>query len=207
MSILFRMEMSSYFYLPDHANAASLRIEYPDKNNRAQASESFDAEHLIQLVHDDVEKGVVVIERAFLKDAPDKKVSFTLNSMDRKNTYAKVGYAVYDDSSRVMVSGEKTLDVVAVPNEFALHPNYPNPFNPSTNIDFDIVKDGHTQVVVYDIMGRKIKNLIGENMKAGYHTVAWNGKNDSGNNVSAGVYLCTLSTSSFTKTIKLLLLK
>ena len=97
--------------------------------------------------------------------------------------------------------------VVAVPNDFALHPNYPNPFNPSTNIDFDIVKDGHTKIVVYDIMGRQIKNLIGENMKAGYHTIAWNGKNDSGNNVSAGVYLCTLSTSSFTKTIKLLLLK
>ena len=55
---------------------------------------------------------------------------------------------------------EKTLDVVAVPNEFALHPNYPNPFNPSTNIDFDIVKDGHTQVVVYDIMGRQIKILL-----------------------------------------------
>ena len=45
-------------------------------------------------------------------------------------------------------------------------------FNPSTNIDFDIVKDGHTQVVVYDIMGRQIKNLIGENMKAGYHSIA-----------------------------------
>ena len=73
--------------------------------------------------------------------------------------------------------------------------------------DFDIVKDGHTQIIVYDIMGRQIKNLVGENMKAGYHTVSWNGTNNSGNNVSAGVYLCTLSTSSFTKTIKLLLLK
>ena len=106
-----------------------------------------------------------------------------------------------------MVSGEKNLDVVAVPNEFALHPNYPNPFNPSTNIDFDIVKDGHTQIIVYDIMGRQIKNLVGGIMKSGYHTVSWSGRNDSGNNVSAGVYLCTLSTSSFTKTIKLLLLK
>ena len=52
-----------------------------------------------------------------------------------------------------------------------------------------------------------MKNLVGENMKAGYHMVVWNGTNNSGNNVSAGMYLCTLSTSSFTKTIKLLLLK
>ena len=97
--------------------------------------------------------------------------------------------------------------IIAVPGKFALHQNYPNPFNPSTQIEFDIPRDGYTSLIVYDLMGREVKNLVVENMKSGYHQTTWNGINDAGNTVSAGIYLCLMRSTSFSKTIKLLLLK
>ena len=105
------------------------------------------------------------------------------------------------------MSGQKTVEVAAVPESFALHQNYPNPFNPSTRINYDLPKDGMTQVVIYDIMGRQVKELINENLTAGYHTARWDGTNSKGNKVSAGLYLCSLSSHSYSRTIKLVLLK
>ena len=106
-----------------------------------------------------------------------------------------------------MMSGRKTVEVLAVPDEFALHQNYPNPFNPVTQIDYDLPQEGLARMVIYDVMGREVKVLVNQSLNAGYHTVRWDGTNSRGANVSAGLYFCSLSTGSFNKTMKLLLLK
>ena len=105
------------------------------------------------------------------------------------------------------MSGRKTVDVVSVPDEFALHQNYPNPFNPVTQIDHDVPQEGLARMVIYDVMGREVKALVNQNLDAGYHSIRWDGTNSRGMNVSAGLYFCSLSTGSFNKTTKLLLLK
>ena len=105
------------------------------------------------------------------------------------------------------MSGRKMVNVVAVPYEYVLHQNYPNPFNPVTRINFDLKDDGDVSLVVYDIMGREVCRLLDRTMDAGYHDLVWNGKNQVGSNVGAGVYFCRLRTPDFTKTIKMVLLK
>ena len=99
------------------------------------------------------------------------------------------------------------MDIIAVPYKYALHPNYPNPFNPLTRINYDIPKDGSVELIVFDILGREVTTLINANIQAGYHNITWRGINKHRQVVGAGVYFLQLRSKNFTKTIKMLLLK
>ncbi|MBT6777135.1 T9SS type A sorting domain-containing protein, partial [bacterium] len=195
------------FDLPDEASAVHLQVLYPSGNRTLAPKNNYNSKDLIQLVHEEKDNGVFIVDRAFMKSAITKNVSFDLSSEDRQNTLIQVGYVVYDASNQIMMSGSKTIDVASVPDNFALHQNYPNPFNPSTAINYDLPKSGYTEIVIFDIMGREVTKLSNKVMEAGYHTVRWNGANNGGRSVSAGVYFCTLTSPSFVKTIKLVLLK
>ena len=86
--------------------------------------------------------------------------------------------------------------------------NYPNPFNPETNIVFNLPEDGKVQLDIYNIRGQKVKTLINSNLDQGNHSVIWNGEDDSGKKVSSGVYLYKLQVNGKTeKTKKMLLLR
>ena len=193
--------------LPSEAIAANVQVIYPPGNETLAVDNDFDPERLVQLTHHEKETGTLTIDRAFMHEDGGKQMSFAINSMDRESIRIDVSYEVYDDGSRVIMSGRKTVDVVAVPDEFALHQNYPNPFNPVTQIDYDIPEDGLARMVIYDVMGRQVRELVNRDLPAGYHTVRWDGTNSRGLNVSAGLYICSLSTGSFNKTMKLILLK
>lgn len=101
------------------------------------------------------------------------------------------------------------------PSEFTLSQNYPNPFNLSTQIDFTLTHSGFVSLNIYDILGRKVKTLVSENLSSGYKSVLWDGRSDSGENISSGVYFYRLKvisslsneTGDFSETRKLLLLK
>ena len=90
---------------------------------------------------------------------------------------------------------------------FALFNNYPNPFNPSTTIKFQLPKRSDISIVIYDILGNKVKTLDKGMRNAGVYNIKWNGKNDNGKSVSSGVYFYMLKTPEYTKTNKMLLLK
>jgi hypothetical protein len=85
--------------------------------------------------------------------------------------------------------------------------NYPNPFNPVTNIALSIPKDSRVNVQIYNIKGQIIKNLLDNNLKAGSHTLKWDGTDDSGKTVTSGVYLVRLSGDGFKTNHKLTLMK
>ena len=84
--------------------------------------------------------------------------------------------------------------------------NYPNPFNPSTTIDFSLPEGGMIDVSIYNIKGQKVKTLINENMLQGNHQIEWHGKDESGNSVSSGVYFYHLNVDGKSKSIKKCLL-
>ena len=90
---------------------------------------------------------------------------------------------------------------------FALHQNYPNPFNPTTQIRYDLPLDEYVTVIIYDVMGRKIKSLINTNQEAGYRSITWDATNDLGQPVSAGMYIYTIQAGEFRQTKKMVLLK
>lgn len=89
-----------------------------------------------------------------------------------------------------------------IPNKFTLSQNYPNPFNPSTTIKFGLKKQGMVNIAIFDITGRKVKELINDEMKAGSHEVTWNAVD-----YSSGAYFYTITTPNFRETKKMLLIK
>ncbi len=96
-----------------------------------------------------------------------------------------------------------------IPKEYALHNCYPNPFNPVTNIKFDLPEDSKISLVAYDVMGRKVWEYgnNGTIMEAGKYEIQWNGKTTEGNQLASGVYLIQLRTAEFVDVRKVVLLK
>ena len=114
--------------------------------------------------------------------------------------------SVAEGFGQFTVSLSSSADVV-LPGKFALHPNYPNPFNPATLITYDLPAESDIQLVIYDLMGRKVKTLINDVELAGRKTAVWYATDDFGNPVSAGVYLYRLHGGDKTFTRKMILMK
>ena len=76
-----------------------------------------------------------------------------------------------------------------VPDAFRLFPNRPNPFNPSTTIDYTLPKAGKVNLAVYSVTGQKVRELMSGIVTAGSHSVVWDGRDDRGGTVSSGVYI------------------
>ncbi|MBN2710725.1 MAG: choice-of-anchor D domain-containing protein [Calditrichaceae bacterium] len=93
-----------------------------------------------------------------------------------------------------------------LPQDFHLSQNYPNPFNPVTNFEFQLPAEQTTSVIIYDILGRKIRTLIlNQWLEAGYHEMEWNGRNDFGQNVSSGMYFLNVISNNYNSSIKMIL--
>jgi len=90
---------------------------------------------------------------------------------------------------------------------FDLHGNYPNPFNPSTTITFQIPDQAHVTVCVYDLQGKIIAELLNKSVSSGSHMVRWEGKNDQGLNVSSGIYVCRVQNGQNMKSVKMMLIR
>jgi len=96
---------------------------------------------------------------------------------------------------------------IGIPGEFALHPNFPNPFNPSTKIAYDLAQDSKVRLEIFDIRGRNVRTLVNDSQVAGRHIVSWNATDNFGQPVSAGVYLYRLHTANKVFTQKMILMK
>jgi len=95
----------------------------------------------------------------------------------------------------------------SVPKDFELFQNYPNPFNPTTKIQFALVKSTKVKLLIYNVLGQKVRTLINGQIDAGVHTVVWDGRNDAGQSLGSGVYFYRVQTDKFSKTRKMILMK
>ncbi len=95
-----------------------------------------------------------------------------------------------------------------IPEAIELSRNYPNPFNPSTQIGFRIANLGFVELKIYDVLGSEITTLVQEDLAPGNYEVQWNGTNDAGQQVASGVYLYRLRVgNNFVQTRKMMLMK
>jgi len=118
----------------------------------------------------------------------------------------------FTDTLTVDVTGVGTISTSAsvaegLPREFSVSPNYPNPFNPTTTIKYDLPAAGPVELVVYSLLGGRVRTLISREMEAGYHQVEWDGRNDSGVPVTSGVYLYRFRAGDYLMIRKMILLK
>ena len=93
------------------------------------------------------------------------------------------------------------------PTEFALEGNYPNPFNPSTEIAWSLPQQAHVTLTVYDAAGREVRRLVDASQPAGRHSVNWDGTDAQGSPLRSGVYFYRLSTEDWRETKSMVLLK
>lgn len=116
----------------------------------------------------------------------------------------------YDDTS-----GDFAIQLTPLPvrergtysTAFVLASNYPNPFNPTTTIPFELPNAANVILTVYDLLGREIAPLVDRPMLKGYQQVIWNGRDRSGNSLPSGIYIARLVTPEYSKSIKMVLLK
>ena len=94
-----------------------------------------------------------------------------------------------------------------LPQGFALEQNFPNPFNPSTTIRYELPEEAMVNVTIYDMMGRQVSRLVSSRQTAGYKSLQWNATNNSGQPISAGLYIYTIQAGEFSQTRKMVLLK
>ena len=104
---------------------------------------------------------------------------------------------------RTGVNGSPT----AIGRESAVHQNQPNPFNPRTSIRYVLAASGDAELVVYDLAGRRVKELVFGHVEAGPHETQWDGTDRDGRRVASGVYLYRLVAGEFIETKRMVLLK
>ncbi len=93
------------------------------------------------------------------------------------------------------------------PKEFAVFENYPNPFNPTTEIRFALPERGKVSIIIYNTLGQKVKTLLSATREAGSYTIRWDGRNAAGQSVASGIYLYRISAGENSQIKKMILLK
>ena len=95
----------------------------------------------------------------------------------------------------------------SIPFKFELRQNFPNPFNPETEIRYQIAENTRVLLKIYNILGQEVRTLVDDMKSAGSYTVKWNGKNNLGVKVSSGVYIYRIQAGDFISTKKMVFLK
>jgi hypothetical protein len=127
----------------------------------------------------------------------------------RLHVYNRFTGTIYWDDLTVTKIGSITgiANNKGLPATYQLANNYPNPFNPSTNIQYALPQSGQISLVLYNLLGQKVRTLVYGFMSAGYHEVIWDGRDDNGQSVQTGIYFYRLQTGTIALVKKMLLIK
>jgi tetratricopeptide (TPR) repeat protein len=145
------------------------------------------------------------------------KLSTTAELSDAEDaieTYAQVHGKNISDLPGLQKAVAQQSDKNNLPKHYALLGNYPNPFNPSTIISYDLPEISKVQLTIYDILGREVRSFTFSSQSAGRQQITWNGRDDKNEEVASGVYLYHFKAKSleknnevFEKSAKLILMK
>ena len=132
----------------------------------------------------------------------------------KKFCYIRNNYHDYPDNIRELwikdFDADKFQKIVLVeeqPERFTLLSNYPNPFNPTTTIEFTLPEGGFTELVIYNISGQKIRELVSGDITPGVHSVVWDGRDENGIPVSSGVFISRLKNRDNVFSNRMMLVK
>ena len=112
-----------------------------------------------------------------------------------------------DSLAHELIVGSLKINDISSPSKFSLYQNYPNPFNSVTKIKYDIAKQAHVSLSIYDLKGRNIISLVNKQENVGAYSVLWNGKDKFGNILPGGIYIYRINSDTFKDTKKFIFLK
>jgi hypothetical protein len=113
-----------------------------------------------------------------------------------------LGGGVWRPPLSEMVTGIED-DFSQAPAGFTLEQNYPHPFNPATTIRYQLPKATQAVLKIYNIFGQEVRTVVNARQSAGVNTVVWDGRDESGKEVSSGIYIYRLQTGEFIQNRKL----
>ncbi len=135
-------------------------------------------------------------------------------SMRARFNSMTMGYAWYDDFSiepvEILVTGVEDADILIqelIPSEYELRQNYPNPFNPTTMVEFRLPKAGQVTLDIFNVIGQKVRTLVGGFYPAGTFKLLWDANDDFGQKVPTGIYFYRLKVGDFISMKKMILMK
>ncbi len=130
---------------------------------------------------------------------------FPLYFMYEQDAFALLNTCI--DTLRAQMSVPEKPSHPVTADSPVLHPNFPNPFNPSTEIRFDLPIQTLVKIAIFNTLGQKVSTLLDAHQRAGAHSITWNGLDQSGNSVGSGVYFIRLETPEFNQTRKIVLIR
>ena len=194
-------------YPPMGTHALEILLDYSITDIEFSANTSTGVgEKGITLSKVDTLTGNLILQAAYF-EANSLSIRIDYNHLQKKYVNVNLSYQFIGKGNIVLSAGTHAMELEPIPKKFALHQNYPNPFNPVTTINYDLPTDAHVKIVIYDILGREVIELVNQQMPAGHQTLTWNTRNFFGQPVSAGIYFYQIQASGFIKTRKMVLLK
>ena len=119
-----------------------------------------------------------------------------------------VGYWTdYSNTVSVLIESLDLDEDSKILSDYKIHQNYPNPFNPVTTLSYELAKAGPVNIVIYDMNGRIVKNLLNKYQNAGLNSIKWDATSDQGKQVSAGMYIYSIETPGIKQSKKMLFIK
>jgi hypothetical protein len=106
-----------------------------------------------------------------------------------------------------IVFGNREAEISTIPISYALHPNFPNPFNPVTTLQYDLPEPGPVTLHIYNLLGQKVCTLVDAEIPAGRHSMQWQGRDDRGRPMPTGIYFVRFQAGGVIQHNKITLLK
>ena len=138
----------------------------------------------------------IELEATYFNDT-DEIVEWGLLSVDEM----MIAFGLYYEGEQLKNDIEKLM-----PDRLVLHSNFPNPFNPSTTLRYDLPQSGMVNITIHNVKGELVKTLLNSYQNAGFKSVLWNATNDRNKPVSAGLYIYTIQAKEATQSKKMILL-
>ncbi len=138
-------------------------------------------------------------------EANDYTVGVELNNLSAGYIHNSLDWGVFDKYSTNPSTNVESDE--SVPRRFSLHQNFPNPFNPTTTIKYEVPTAGNVELKIYNQLGQETRKLANSIKPVGMHQVVWDGRNGQGKIVTSGVYFYRLRAGSFVQTRKMLFIR